>query len=180
MSEAHLDFWKFREYLTIDEVTYLALGCDPENCNYLPDGWHALNKVLLEAADPNQYPFDSIAVVDKDAAFSGESLLTVFHLEEWFKSKKLLPPFFFPEETDQQPVATKSKPAYQTRLMSIMYETINRYYGENYDPNDRDSVPLKSVVIDWLRDTYSPSGIEAQAIDMMTRPDHVRKPQGKK
>jgi hypothetical protein len=104
--------------------------------------------------------------------------IKVTAIKEWLTLKSIKPPFFFPDEPEQQTVI--SKPEYQTRLMSIMYETINRYYGENYDPSDRDTVPNQIRLIAWLRDTYSLSDPEAKAIDKILRPEQVKRPQGKK
>jgi len=105
--------------------------------------------------------------------------IKVTAIKEWLVLKDIKPPFFFPEDVKQQTIITKSKPEYQTHLMTIMYKTINRYYGENYDPNDRDSVPKQTNVIQWLRETYPPlSEAEAKAIDKMTRPEQSKSPQG--
>jgi hypothetical protein len=70
------------------------------------------------------------------------------------------------------------KPEYQTPLMVIMYATIKRYYGENYDPNDRDSWTKQTDVIGWIRKKYSLSEAKAKAIEKMTRPDKSIYPQG--
>ena len=113
-----------------------------------------------------------------------EANIKITAIKEWLTLKGIKSPFFFPDEPDQQAVITKSKPKpkpeYQTKLMSIMYDTIKRYYGANYDPNDRDSVPKQTNVIEWIRETYTLSEAEAKAIDKMTRPDQTKSPQGKK
>jgi hypothetical protein len=71
------------------------------------------------------------------------------------------------------PVKTEviTRPEYQTELMVIMYATIKRYYGENYDPNDSDTAPKQNDVIGWIRNTYSISEAKAKAVEKMTRPD---------
>jgi len=112
-----LDFWKLREWLTIDEATFLALGIDPSNGGYRPDGWDGLNAALLEAVEKSDgFTFDSITVDYHDSNLSGSTRLKVTAINEWFRlnKHKMRPTFFFPEDAEQKTVITKSAPEYQT------------------------------------------------------------------
>jgi hypothetical protein len=77
--------------------------------------------------------------------------------------------FSWPDNPDKIDVI--ARPEYQTKLMAIMYATIERYYGENYDPNDSDTAPKQTDVIGWIRKKYSLSEAKAKAVEKMTRPD---------
>lgn len=63
---------------------------------------------------------------------------------------------------------------HNTKLLELIDEVINRYYGENFELTDRDSWPKQIDVIEWLRSTYSLSERLALAVDLVTRPDTRR------
>jgi len=178
----NLEFWSLREWLTIDEATYLALGCDPSNKNYCPDGWEGLSSVLYEAvANSDGFTFDSRTVDFKEEGLNvDKTLIKVSAIKEWFQLKKMENAFFNREKKESINTEEIVRPEYRSRLMTIMYETINRYYSKNYDPNDRDTVTKQTDLVEWLETTYSLSNAEARAIDKMTRPEQSISPQGKK
>jgi hypothetical protein len=101
-------------------------------------------------------------------------------IREWLVANNIESDFFCPKEDSLQRVRTTSRTQYQTRLMEIMYETIERYYGENYDPNDRDTVTKQDVVVAWLMLEHSLSKRSAEAIDIIIRPEQFKSPKGRK
>jgi len=104
--------------------------------------------------------------------------IKVSAIKKWFDLRGIRPAFFFSEEPEHQTPTRNKNPNYETLLMSIMYATIDRYYGENYMPDERDTVPLQTTVVEWLIGNYSLSKSEAMAIDKMTRPNRSRHPKG--
>jgi hypothetical protein len=191
------DIWKLRTSLTIDEATYLALDCDPYD-NFRPVGWGALNKALIEAVrlhfklygsndkkslDIGTIIFKPTHCLDTYAledSINGDTLLDTIQYKLWFRKNKFNCEFFSKEENTLEKQDKQFFSKHNTRLMNITNDVLSRYYGENYDPQDRDTIPSQAIVIDWLKDTYSLSGREAQAIDIITRPDIARSPKGKK
>ena len=127
-------------------------------------------KVIFSSA----HPVDSIS---ESISIDGSTLLKTEEIKRWLNAKELKPSFFYPDENTKESGSIKNQ-EYQTRLMSIMYDTVDRYYGENYDPNDRDTVPKQVNVIEWLEYTYALSNAEARAIDKLTRPEQGKPPQG--
>ena len=180
--EDYLRYWKLREWLSIDEATSLALGHDPSLTVSNLYGWDGLNRALYEAVSKSDgFTFDCNTVDFQGSNLnSSNTLLKVTAIEEWFRLKKMINVYFNPDKTAEHIKKEAFRPEYQTKLMSIMYETINRYYSENYDPNDRDRAPLQANVFEWLKETYAVTHPEAQAIDKMTRPQNPKSPQGKK
>lgn len=136
------------------------------------------NKIIFSSLNVRGYKLGQ----HEDFGFPSinDANIKITSIKEWLNLKSFQPHFFSPEEPEKQTKKEEYRPEYQTYLMSIMYDTIKRYYGENYDPNDRDSVPNQIRLIAWLRDTYSLSDPEAKAIDKMLRPEQVKRPQGKK
>lgn len=63
---------------------------------------------------------------------------------------------------------------HDTKLMRIQKEVLNRFYGELFDINDSDTWTTQNVVVEWLIAEFGLSKREAEAIDMVTRPDQAR------
>jgi len=105
---------------------------------------------------------------------SGETKLEVVDIKIWLEHKNFKPEFFFPKSMKSLEDDESSKPEYQTFLMSILYKTIQRYYGENFDPNDSDTNTTQKDIIDWLMKTFSLSKRQAEAIDIITRPKQLK------
>jgi len=206
--EDKLQFWFLKESLSIYQAAVLACGEDP-SLNYvetasdlegymihglphkqgMPSGFDAFSQALIDDVKKDSraslFTEDGSEMVFKEVQSNGRNpsdinihtTLRVTDIRQWLTSKGIKPPFFFPEAEGD--LTATSRPTYQTHLMSIMYETIERYYGENYDPNDRDTVPKQVNVIEWLKETYSLTGRQADAIDVLTRPAHVKSPKSK-
>lgn len=98
-------------------------------------------------------------------------------LIRWFEFKGLKPAFFFP---DIPPKRSEEKPQnqYRTRLMNIMDKAIARYYGVNFDVNDKDTYPNQDDVIDWLMGEFSLSKRRASAIEILIAPRDGNYPEG--
>jgi hypothetical protein len=206
--EDKLQFWRLREWLSIYEASVLACGEDP-SLNYvetssdikacknqglsykhgMPVGFDAFSRALIDDVKKDSHAFyltdDDTDVVFKVVQNNGRipsdislhAKLKAIDIKRWLNIKGIKPAFFFPESEDE--LITASRPTYQTHLMSIMYKTIDRYYGENYDPNERETAPKQVDVIDWLKETFSLTGRQADAIDVLTRPNHVKSPKSK-
>lgn len=71
---------------------------------------------------------------------------------------------------------TRSLPARRgsSRLLGLQDATLARYYGENFLPSDASTWPRQKDVVSWLRETHGLSEREAQAIDIVCRPDALR------
>lgn len=105
--------------------------------------------------------------------------LYVSEINKWFKSMEMKPIFFFPE-ADRDKLRIDEESKHQTRLMTIMDETINRYYGENFAPEDKDSYPVQTEIIEWLEKNYALSGRRAEAIEVIIGPRGDNTLEGKK
>jgi hypothetical protein len=101
---------------------------------------------------------------------SDDFLIRQAAIPEWLNSKGIESEYF---SSLDRPFTTDviARPEYQTELMLIMYDTIERYYGNNYDLNDSDTAPKQTDVIGWIMEKYSISEAKAKAVDKMTRPD---------
>jgi hypothetical protein len=64
---------------------------------------------------------------------------------------------------------------HDTKLLRVMQTARERYYGANFDPDDPDTLPKQTDVVAWLIATYALSKREAEAIDIVIRPDSSRK-----
>ena len=64
--------------------------------------------------------------------------------------------------------------SHETKLMRIQRKVIERFYGDQFNINDRDTWTKQIVVVDWLMKEHHLSDREAKAIDMITRPDIAR------
>lgn len=62
-----------------------------------------------------------------------------------------------------------------SKLFSILKLVISRYYGHTFDINDRDTWANQKDVIEWLKSEHHLSKREAEAIDIVLRPDQARK-----
>jgi hypothetical protein len=59
---------------------------------------------------------------------------------------------------------------HSTKLLNIMLKTIERYYGANFDLNDKDTYPKQEHIITWLRSEFSLSKRKAEAIEIIIAP----------
>lgn len=64
---------------------------------------------------------------------------------------------------------------HETKLLRVLETTRERYYGKNFVPNDPETLPKQTDVVAWLMATYSLSKREAEAIDIVTRPESARR-----
>ncbi|WP_152495109.1 hypothetical protein [Paraburkholderia kururiensis] len=70
-----------------------------------------------------------------------------------------------------EPVVRK----HQTTLLRAAQAVIDRYYGSQFDENDRSTITPQKAVVAWLQDAYGLSEREAESVDIVTRPDSARK-----
>lgn len=62
----------------------------------------------------------------------------------------------------------------QSKLMKLLLKVLERYYGDLYDENNRNSWPTQSMIIEWLMKEFGLSKREAESIDIVSRPDIAR------
>lgn len=60
-------------------------------------------------------------------------------------------------------------------LYKLMQATIARYYGGNFNAYDSDTWAKQKNIVEWLMTEHHLSKREAEAIDIVTRPDAARK-----
>jgi hypothetical protein len=181
----YLKFWKLKEWLTADQAAHLISDRDP--CEYWHASWQPIYEALNLAYEKHCHIRDDKRETDikpYEGIFTPVNIKTIFGrvgriddfeirqaaIPEWLSSNGIESDYF---SLLDYPVKTEviARPEYQTALMVIMYATIERYYGENYDPDDRDTVPKQIDVIGWIRKKYSISEARAKAVDKMTRPN---------
>ena len=182
--EDMLQFWRLKEWLSIYQAAVLACGEDPSN-NYvetahdvqgcmihglpyeygMPSGFNAFSSALIDYVQKDSYlsgiTDDDRDVVFKDIRNNGRAPsdininteLKVIDIKRWLNIEGIKPDFFFPELDEEQIITSRT--THQTDLMSIMYKTIDRFYGENYDPNNRDTFTKQEYITGWLKDEFS-------------------------
>jgi hypothetical protein len=70
-------------------------------------------------------------------------------------------------------LAGAAKPV--SSLLGFVETVQRRWYGPNFDPLDRDTFPKQTDVVGWLMTEHVLSKRQAEAIDIVTRPDHARR-----
>lgn len=157
------------EFLTDRNVEELLPIMDEQAQNLVEDYSKVFSSLIFKNSNVKGYNLSHAK--DFEINNINRAQIKVSAIKQWLIKKNLKPGFFFPEETEQQEETIQyQQPIYQTRLMEIMYKTIERYYGVNYDPEDTDSTTKQKIIIDWLKETYDLSGAQAKAIDILTRP----------
>jgi hypothetical protein len=191
-----LRFWKFKTWLNAHEVANLIIGNDPVvDLDEEPRGWRPIYDELIEALSRYCYvkesftgrldlgPYEGIFTPDNISGDTGGGdNVSTFGIRqaaipEWLNACGIESGYFSSLD-NQVKTDVIARPEYQTELMLIMYYTIERYYGENYDPNDSETTPKQTDVIGWIIEKYSISHAKAMAVDKMTRPDKSIYPQG--
>lgn len=79
-----------------------------------------------------------------------------------------------PRQSNAGSGADDSPIVHRTRMTRLLRETALRFYGSTFDTNDRDSWTSQATIVAWLREKHGVSKREAQAIDIMLRPDAAR------
>jgi hypothetical protein len=64
---------------------------------------------------------------------------------------------------------------HRTRMIELAERVVERYYGITFDINDRDTWPRQRDVVEWLHTEFDISGRVGEAIDMLVRPDSIRR-----
>lgn len=75
-----------------------------------------------------------------------------------------------PNQSDEQP-ANQPK---RSKLFSLITPVLARYYGQNFVETDSSTWPRQKDIVSWLKETEGLSEREAQAIDIVCRPDALR------
>lgn len=103
-------------------------------------------------------------------------------IKDWLQSEGIYSAYF--ESLSDNPKknhgSTKALSInYSTNLMSIMYETIERYYGKNFSIEDKDTYPKQEHVTEWLKTQFSLSKRQAEAIEIIISPRNDVHPEDK-
>lgn len=175
-----LNYWRLKEWLTAHEVACLACGIDPSRvCGFeQPDGWNGIYDAVIEGfirADKefselycdenfNKHTIDRPYIDPLDAPNYATYQIKQNAIRDWFASHGIRPAYFFPEQGEDQQY---QEGKYKTNLMGIMDKAIARYYGENFDVNDRESYPNQVNIVDWLMSEFSLSKRQAEAIEII-------------
>lgn len=72
--------------------------------------------------------------------------------------------------------STKRGPSrrHKTKLLSLVDNVIERYYGANFDPMIKDTWPPQETIKSWLKSEFGLSDREATSVDIIARPDNIR------
>jgi hypothetical protein len=77
-----------------------------------------------------------------------------------------------------QPIKTSANPQtgrkHSTKLLSLVEAVIVRYYGNNFDPTNRETWPTQEAIKSWLKSEHGLSDREAMSVDIIARPDNIR------
>jgi hypothetical protein len=76
-----------------------------------------------------------------------------------------------------EPLNSSSAPrrgSLSSKLLSLIDEVRARYYGDNFLASDANTWPRQKDIVAWLREAHLLSEREAQAIDIVCRPDSLR------
>ena len=60
-------------------------------------------------------------------------------------------------------------------LLQLVNKVLERYYGSTYVRTDPNTWTTQSVIVEWLKTTFGVSDRQANAIDIVTRPDQQRR-----
>lgn len=116
---------------------------------------------------------DLLASCEQDLLFYSavQSIeINVDEIKAWLTNIEIKPGFFFPDEAYER-LSTKEQSTHQTKLMNILDQTVQRYYGETFDPEVKDSYPKQDHIVEWLKQEHSLSNRQAMSIDIIVRPD---------
>ena len=192
-----LDLYRFRDYLTIHEVACLVDEMPP--CSGLTsDKYHPFVELISEAVSRDlkiAHTFDEFGLLNsedcdrykiffddygtaetatscfpitpKTISVTRDTRVSVKDLLRWFEFKGFKPAYFFPDAPKE---TVHHKQNYQTRLMKIMDIAIARYYGDNFDPENRDTYPKQDHVIEWLMSEFSLTRRKAESIEIIITP----------
>lgn len=149
--------------------------------------FYTVSKVTTESdseqSDTEIYPPNHI-FWPHNVIFEGTSELVGVRqatVKKWLASKGIDCPYYsaLDIDEDEKDVILKPRGKHTTRLLGILDLVIERYYGDGYEPNDKDTITKQIVIVEWLQEKYSLSKREAEAIDIITRPEIARRPKGK-
>jgi hypothetical protein len=72
------------------------------------------------------------------------------------------------------PASANRASPHSSKLMTPLEEVGRRYYAVNFSLADDETWPKQKVVVEWLISTHGLSKREAEAIDIVARPDRLR------
>lgn len=190
--------YEARERITLGEAVCLLLNVDPEDTQPIEDDsfWAAKrrwNNALCDAVDSGRIQSGSWGS-DRD-----EQSLKHSDIKAWARATKAPWPFLddSPAPTPESPEgraliadlkASKARineleKALQersstningkpqpTRLMELVVQVQERYWGMNWDPDDSSTRNSQKVIVEWLRTTYELSNAAANAVEKVACP----------
>lgn len=75
---------------------------------------------------------------------------------------------------EAEPLSPAPNTSMSSKLMAALHLVRSRYYGNNFLLSDQQTWPKQKDVVAWLRATLSLSEREAEAVDIVARPDALR------
>jgi len=94
-------------------------------------------------------------------------------IRDWLKSEGIYSVYFESISNRESIPALNGRDRvqnYSTELIEIMFKTIERYYGDNFDFHNKDTYPKQEHVIDWLMTEFSLPRRKAEAIEIIITP----------
>lgn len=152
--------WLQREVWTLDEAANLLSGYAPDRP--IAFGGTEAMRTSLVRADPDRLPIIKRAVSAGNRQFKAADVLA------WAQRHDIALPAALGGANDLHD-ATPTRPAYETPLMRIMYEAIDKFWVD-YDPNDPDGrFPKQDAILAWLSGERGLTDSEARAVDLIVR-----------
>jgi hypothetical protein len=186
LSEQGAQIWKLLDQLFIGHACLLALGFDPHDAPGVsmmrkPVGYSGLYEAIVQDIGKVEKGDSSPVLSISDFHFTQSGTFYTYIIKQsafkaWLEERRFKSEYFDTSNAVQKPIINTN---HKTSLMMVMEETINRYYGDQYDPSNKDSLSSQKDVVEWLMSHKNLSKREAEAIDIVTRPDNARKPKGK-
>jgi len=121
----------------------------------------------------NRYYFKAEHLNKNDIFFASDSISEEDHVALRFAFRRSLG---MPEDfrDNHIPNSESASSRGHSRLLDIVSKVLSRYYGDQFNADDPDTWTKQDAVIAWLKDTYQLSTRQAEAVDIVTRPDKAR------
>lgn len=150
--------WSKREVWTLDEAANLLSGYAPDRPIEFGGTEDVRNSLMR--ADPERLPTIKRALSAGNRQFKASDVLA------WARRHDIALPAGLGGPTRTMEASPPARPAYETPLMAVMYEAIERFWAD-YNPNGR--FPKRNEILAWLTDERGLSDSEARAIDLIIR-----------
>lgn len=159
--------WIEREVWTLREAANLLCGYAPERPAFLPGAEETRHRLLR--ADPDHLPVINRAMSMASYRYRAADVLT------WARRRDIDIPQALLAAAGHQQGRRPSRAAYETPLMSVMYEAIEQFWIDHKPGDPQARFPKQDAILDWLKTERGLNDAEARAIDLI-----IRHPSGKR